>query len=373
MSGKATGMVWELDIPHNQQYVLLAMADHADHDGEHIYPSISALAWKTGYSNRQVQRVIKALMDSGVIELTREANGYRSTNHYRIAWDKAPKKKPRDTRGDKMSTQTKARGDILARRGDIWVSPKPSIEQIHNTNTGIPKIVGTISLPPDPLGDELNSPIDNKLLAKAQQAKATANLSAEPTPDDLSSFLKGKALEETPSKVPPKVSPSKPKRTRKPKADVPPPDEGILEAITVMCHGTPDAFALNAGTVRGCYNAIAKCCAPITLAQLDDFKVWWTTNDWRGQKGQRPTVHQIKSAWATAMMEANGGSHESNNSTAIGAGAAGAAQSVSGAHGAQAPKVSEPSNYNPEGNRAIRAAFNRQQLSSVRRDESGNT
>jgi hypothetical protein len=43
------------------------------------------------------------------------------------------------------------------------------------------------------------------------------------------------------------------------------------------------------------------------LDQLRDFYSWWKKNDWRGQKGQRPTTHQVKSLWATAMSESKGG------------------------------------------------------------------
>ena len=33
MSAKQTGLVWELALPHNEAWVLMAMADHADHEG----------------------------------------------------------------------------------------------------------------------------------------------------------------------------------------------------------------------------------------------------------------------------------------------------------------------------------------------------
>jgi hypothetical protein len=44
MSAKQTGLVWELDLPHNEAWVLMAMADHADHDGQNVYPGIPLLA-----------------------------------------------------------------------------------------------------------------------------------------------------------------------------------------------------------------------------------------------------------------------------------------------------------------------------------------
>lgn len=62
-------MVWELDVPNNFQSVLLVLADFADDDGTNAYPSVDRISWKTGYSERQVQRILRQL-DQGV---TRQA------------------------------------------------------------------------------------------------------------------------------------------------------------------------------------------------------------------------------------------------------------------------------------------------------------
>ena len=61
MSAKLMGQVWDLDLPHHEQSVLLALADHADHMGRNAHPGVELLAWKTGYSERQVQRILHAL------------------------------------------------------------------------------------------------------------------------------------------------------------------------------------------------------------------------------------------------------------------------------------------------------------------------
>jgi hypothetical protein len=73
MSAKASGRVWDLDLPHNKRLVLLAMADHADHEGRNIYPSTDLIAWKTGYSFRQVQRVIDTLIADGILVVVKPA------------------------------------------------------------------------------------------------------------------------------------------------------------------------------------------------------------------------------------------------------------------------------------------------------------
>jgi len=67
MSAKLMGQVWDLKIDHNYQLVLLALADHASDDGTSIYPGIEYLVWKTGYSERQIKRILKDLEEAALI------------------------------------------------------------------------------------------------------------------------------------------------------------------------------------------------------------------------------------------------------------------------------------------------------------------
>lgn len=69
-------------LPPVPRLVLLALADHADHDG-YAWPAIDRLAHKTGLHRRTVQ---SALADSEAAgELTREVGGGRhNTTLYRI-------------------------------------------------------------------------------------------------------------------------------------------------------------------------------------------------------------------------------------------------------------------------------------------------
>lgn len=104
MSVKIMGQVWDLDLPHNKLIVLLAMADHADHQGSNVYPSQGLIAWKTGYSIRTIRRIIKSLEKDGLLVLESENTG--STKRYSIDISKGKHKKPfrqYDT-PDKMST-----------------------------------------------------------------------------------------------------------------------------------------------------------------------------------------------------------------------------------------------------------------------------
>jgi hypothetical protein len=112
MSVKVMGMVWETSLPPNQKLVLLAYADHADHDGNNVFPAVGRIAMKTGYSERQVQRVTAKLVEAGW--LISDGDGPKGTNRYSIPMDRLPDA-PADMAGDRLSP---GRGDRLTPQGD---------------------------------------------------------------------------------------------------------------------------------------------------------------------------------------------------------------------------------------------------------------
>ena len=67
MSGKLMGLVYGLKLDHSQQTIALALADHAKDDGTEIYPGAEYVAWKTGYSERHVIRLLIELERMGLI------------------------------------------------------------------------------------------------------------------------------------------------------------------------------------------------------------------------------------------------------------------------------------------------------------------
>lgn len=69
MSGKTTGKVWDVKLPLPKKFVLLALADKADHNDENIHPGVPLVARMTGYSERQVRRIIKQLVEDGILVL----------------------------------------------------------------------------------------------------------------------------------------------------------------------------------------------------------------------------------------------------------------------------------------------------------------
>lgn len=130
------GKVWDLDIPTNQLLVLLAMADHADHDGNNVYPSIGLVAWKTGYSDRHVMRIIKSLIKTKILSVVKREQG--KTTHYRIDLSHGRLKEPynprqnvRGTPDADVTTRKPTHDTDVTSTPDIAVSPTPDIAVSH--------------------------------------------------------------------------------------------------------------------------------------------------------------------------------------------------------------------------------------------------
>lgn len=130
MSGKISGIVWEADLPQNEKYVLLAYADHADHEGLGVFPSVGLIAWKTGYSERNIPRIKNKLIKKKILQNT----GFTSVGVpiYRIVVTNIPKLPPRkQVNDDKLSVDDNLSGGdtIVSGGGDTIVSPKPSVNR----------------------------------------------------------------------------------------------------------------------------------------------------------------------------------------------------------------------------------------------------
>ncbi len=80
MSGKSTGRVWDMRLRHDLKFVLLAYADHADHEGRNMHPGIQLIVWKTEYSESEVHRCVRELREMGL--LVPQGKGPRGTINY---------------------------------------------------------------------------------------------------------------------------------------------------------------------------------------------------------------------------------------------------------------------------------------------------
>jgi hypothetical protein len=61
MSVRQSELAWELNIPTNLKFVCIELADHANPDGLHVFPSLETIAKRTSQSPRNVRRILRQL------------------------------------------------------------------------------------------------------------------------------------------------------------------------------------------------------------------------------------------------------------------------------------------------------------------------
>ena len=125
MSIKLMSLVYESGLDKSLKAIALAYADHAQDDGTNIYPSVAHTAWKTGYSERTVQRLTKELVDSGV--LVRHGYGPSFTNRYKMDTKALPVRP--HWGGDILTPQchTEPEGVTTTTERGVTMTPKPSL------------------------------------------------------------------------------------------------------------------------------------------------------------------------------------------------------------------------------------------------------
>src|SRR6185437_10994767 len=95
MSALLMGLVWGIQLDHQEQAVMLALADHAQDDGTQIFPSVDRLAWKTGYTRRNVQYVLRRLESKHlIIAVAHEHGGRGCATEYIMRLDNGTAKAP---------------------------------------------------------------------------------------------------------------------------------------------------------------------------------------------------------------------------------------------------------------------------------------
>jgi hypothetical protein len=129
MSVKAIALVWDFPCPQkigetefkpSHKYVLVAYADHADHNGKNIYPAVPTIAAKTGLDDRTIQRLTHDLEEMGL--LVGDGYGPRGTNRWQL---------PFSAGGDKLSPVAICRGDKNQKSlGDIPSGDIPSGDKL---------------------------------------------------------------------------------------------------------------------------------------------------------------------------------------------------------------------------------------------------
>lgn len=102
MSIKVMADVWQLDLPREKKFLLLALADHADDSGN-CFPSKARIAWKCGYSMPSVTRILRDLRNDGLLLVKRVAG---DTNRYKLTLDGAPRLRPHEADGGGYQNDT---------------------------------------------------------------------------------------------------------------------------------------------------------------------------------------------------------------------------------------------------------------------------
>ena len=119
MSIRQILQVWEHQLSHPHQAVMLALADHAHEDGTGIRPSINRIAWKTGYSERSVQNIMAQLRQLGILAIAVPAT-HNTPNEYRFDWSVATPKPS----FDEFMAQKKGRKSRGANSAPLLNEPK---------------------------------------------------------------------------------------------------------------------------------------------------------------------------------------------------------------------------------------------------------
>lgn len=149
MSVKVMGIVWDhFPLGGGERLTALCLADHADHEGGNIYPSVARVAAKTMQSERTVQRHLAGMKAIGwLVETEAGGHGPGSTATYRIPIESLPgvtvtewhpsgqPVQNRGNSGDNLSTRVTKRQKRVtpdAKKGDTAMSPEQGLSVLYN-------------------------------------------------------------------------------------------------------------------------------------------------------------------------------------------------------------------------------------------------
>ncbi len=168
MSITLMSRVWECDLAPNLTFVLLAMADIARDDGSRCYPSVGFLAWKCGYSRRQVQNIIKELRALTILLVVNHDQGGRGpdgrghSTEYLIRLADVPLKQPYRSQlpaPGKGATISPLTVQSTTDKGEAHCTHKGEICDIQGCNLEHTRVQPTS---PNTLVS-INDPLDNSL------------------------------------------------------------------------------------------------------------------------------------------------------------------------------------------------------------------
>jgi hypothetical protein len=104
MSVRVQSLVWEADIEPALKLTLLAYADHANDEGESVYPGEERLVRKTGWSVPTIRRHTSLLISAGLLAQT--ARGHRGQRaSYRVVVEAVKKASHPDTHSEAVESE----------------------------------------------------------------------------------------------------------------------------------------------------------------------------------------------------------------------------------------------------------------------------
>lgn len=114
--------MWESDLKGAELLMAIAIADHADHNGE-CFPGLDSLAAKVKLKKRQVQDLIDRLEKKGIIQMVRGiGRGHKTIFRFQKVQESAPIK-------PKEKVQVSAIKGAGIRKEKVQVSASPSYKE----------------------------------------------------------------------------------------------------------------------------------------------------------------------------------------------------------------------------------------------------
>lgn len=256
--------------------VYIALSFHADNDTRSAYPAISTLAKNLGLSINTVRKAVINLTAWGLIKVDERISpaGEHASHIYTIL--EVPETPVRKESEDKKEGTSKIEGGVLQNltdgtsefEGGVLQNLTPNYTNSNYTQGTIGTVTEvTVLHSPESVSVPASNPIDERL------------------------------------GIPPRTkskNPAKAKKAKEPKpTPAPRPRDPVLDAMCQLMYGTQDAWKTrsNPPLIRRAVNDIRAIRPDLTADLIAAFSKWYFANDWRGQRGERPSAWEMPALW----------------------------------------------------------------------------
>lgn len=298
MAWQTSKRVWNHapDIKQSEKLVLLALAEKSDEHGV-CWPGYDTIADMVGIERRSAIRLVASLKEKGHIWI-REHVGRGNSNTYFV-----------------VSGLTET--EIACTLTD---HPELRIEQGQAKVEA--KTVTTIRLNSDTQGT-----IYNEGNSDTQGTNGdTGVINSDPQVINSDTQVTRTIIEpsdnhqEPSNSLPPVLETEKPLKASRDPTEKELAARAMFSALVDLCQYDLELLTKES---RGAINQAEKGLRErgYTPTDLEQFGIWWYANDWRGQKGQPPTLSQIRNTWGQFKnrdkARQNGNGHTATNKTNI--------------------------------------------------------